>query len=387
MGPKVGEFGMEASVNAIVVTMEDGYYLVDSEPHVENVEPLPQVRPEAAAAIDSYTFGMLLAIIVTQKEASALHHDVQALVAKGDEILARQQTSSDLRDQAAISALRQEDLQRSIERGTRAVEDLRSQLANLRTTSTADRKQLHAEWASNDAAMDSLDARSASLGDQPRSLEDLQRCIKVRQRSLILGVASIYPITRDPSPPINSHNNKTLLSIRGIRLPDSEFVGHDDDTIATALGFVSHLLSMIALYLHLPLRYPLRCMSSRSSISDAVSEHYAGSKVFPLYARGVERLRFDYAVFLLNKNIEQTMNHLHLTVSNLRHTLANLRAVIEAVRAWDCGEPAQDDESTSPRTAGQVDGREDGGLAVPTVNAFLTGIGQMDVNGEALGAD
>jgi hypothetical protein len=50
-----------------------------------------------------------------------------------------------------------------------------------------------------------------------------------------------------------------------------------------------------------PLRYPMLPMCSRSSIKDVISN--IGR--YPLYSKGVDRTRFEYGVFLLNKNLEQ----------------------------------------------------------------------------------
>ena len=38
-------------------------------------------------------------------------------------------------------------------------------------------------------------------------------------------------------------------------------------------------------------------------------------------------MRFEYAVFLLNKDIEQIMNAVGITVRNLRQTLANIQLI------------------------------------------------------------
>lgn len=77
-----------------------------------------------------------------------------------------------------------------------------------------------------------------------------------------------------------------------------------------------------------------------------------GPRAFPLYPKGVDRYRFDYAVFLLNKNIEQVrsrssssegstradlpfssqlMYSQGLTVIDLRNTLPNLMSLILAL--------------------------------------------------------
>lgn len=48
---------------------------------------------------------------------------------------------------------------------------------------------------------------------------------------------------------------------------------------------------------------------------------------FPLYSRGVELYRFEYGVFLLNKDIEQLLKKQGLPVLDLRHILPNLNSL------------------------------------------------------------
>ena len=62
---------------------------------------------------------------------------------------------------------------------------------------------------------------------------------------------------------------------------------------------------MIAHYLEVPLRYAIRPMSSRATIVDLVNQQYQDNPEFPLYWKGSDRFRFDYGVFLLNKDVEQ----------------------------------------------------------------------------------
>ena len=62
------------------------------------------------------------------------------------------------------------------------------------------------------------------------------------------------------------------LSIQGLRLPNSDFTGCDEEQIATALGMVCHMLFIVAKFLNLPLRYPMIPMCSRSIIRDDISQ-------------------------------------------------------------------------------------------------------------------
>lgn len=96
-----------------------------------------------------------------------------------------------------------------------------------------------------------------------------------------------------------------LFTILGQSLPNSSYPpSASDDTLSSALGYVAQVVDTLAIYLSVPLYYPLNLMGSRSTILDLISA-MSGPRAFPLYGRGVEQYRFDYGVFLLNKNIEQ----------------------------------------------------------------------------------
>jgi len=50
---------------------------------------------------------------------------------------------------------------------------------------------------------------------------------------------------------------------------------------------------------------------------------------YPLYPKGVEKFRFEYGVFLLNKNIEQLLNARGHGVQDLKNTLPNIHILLE----------------------------------------------------------
>jgi len=171
----------------------------------------------------------------------------------------------------------------------------------------------------------SLLASKKILAEDKKRLEnDLQLCEKIsvsitnRKWNLISHLRTVYPVSQ-------SSDGKTL-ALAGFRLPNSDFTGCDEEQIATALGFVCHIIFMISKYLEVPLRYPMIPMCSRSVIRDDISQQV--SPKFPLYSRGVDRTRFEYAVFLLNKNLEQLLNSQGLDVITLRHTLPNLQILL-----------------------------------------------------------
>jgi len=119
-----------------------------------------------------------------------------------------------------------------------------------------------------------------------------------------------------------------IWEICGMSLPNSDFTGSDEERVAIALGHVCHYVFMLSKYLDVPLRYELTPKCSRSIISDKITSigHY------PLYSYGVDRKRFEYAVFLLNKNIEQLLHSQGSEViKSLRDTLPNLNTLVSAL--------------------------------------------------------
>jgi hypothetical protein len=82
------------------------------------------------------------------------------------------------------------------------------------------------------------------------------------------------------------------------------------------------------------LRYPIKPLGSRSFIRDDISV-IQGARTFPLWMKGAVFYRFEYAVFLVNKDVQQLMEWVGVACVDIRYTLANLRAVFEAVIEGD----------------------------------------------------
>ncbi|TYG78141.1 hypothetical protein ES288_D02G034200v1, partial [Gossypium darwinii] len=126
---------------------------------------------------------------------------------------------------------------------------------------------------------------------------------------------------------------------------------------AEALNTVTHAVSLIASYLQVPLRYPLRLGGSRSYINDhAASIDPASSDLsldttvsanvkpaeFPLFLEGQDTTRAAYAVFLLNKvgktvhvcSSAFTAHFMSLIVDNLAFIIINNIMVELFGRYW-----------------------------------------------------
>ncbi|GAA5876724.1 hypothetical protein JCM16303_006262 [Sporobolomyces ruberrimus] len=160
------------------------------------------------------------------------------------------------------------------------------------------------------------------------TIASLQTSISSRRTHIITLLSHLFPIepvvpsTTYPSPP------PLLFSILSLPLPNSTYPpSYSDDLLSSALSHAAHLTQILAAYLSVPLCYPIVWRGSRSVVKDEISM-MKGPRAFPLYGKGVDQYRFDYGVFLLNKNIEQLMYSQNLTVLDLRNTLPNLKTLV-----------------------------------------------------------
>ncbi|KAL1123920.1 hypothetical protein AAG570_001690 [Ranatra chinensis] len=145
--------------------------------------------------------------------------------------------------------------------------------------------------------------------------------LDVRIKQLMAQLSYIYPITQ-------AQDGRFL--IRGVHLPYSEdFEGKDETMVSVALGFVAHLVQMMAFFLNVPTRYPIVYFGSRSKVIDHINDKIPDKdRIFPLYARSKDKYVFDYGVYLLNKNIAQLRWTCGLNTSDLRLTLPNLKTLM-----------------------------------------------------------
>ncbi|PFH54705.1 hypothetical protein AMATHDRAFT_248 [Amanita thiersii Skay4041] len=180
----------------------------------------------------------------------------------------------------------------------------------------------------------------------------------------ILDIPLPIPLTpNDPAPPLSMPTQKAVT----------------EEAIATALGYVAQLVQLIAAYLGKGLVYPVVCIGSRSLIRDNISA-MVGPRMFPLFARGVDAYRFEYGVFLLNKNINLLMADRDLRALDMRHTLPNLKNLILILTHGEAAElpgmrttsssvasvkdvsptDAEENESTTPKGRNESQASADG---------------------------
>ncbi|KAL0433007.1 UNVERIFIED_CONTAM: hypothetical protein Slati_2635000 [Sesamum latifolium] len=202
-------------------------------------------------------------------------------------------------------------------------------------------------------------------------LKNLQKLLRVRQQYMVSQVSLLYPVKvvtkKAPEQELESFScsiksgvpdgskpvDQGTLTISGLHLTVIPFTKMSFFTdkkevqrSSTALGYVAHAVSLIASYLQVPLRYPLRLGGSRSYIRDYSPsiEHSASSTTldsttsastkpveFPLFVEGQDSTRAAYAVFLLNKDLEQLLNFIGVKSLGPRQVLANLKELTRTI--------------------------------------------------------
>jgi len=253
-----------------------------------------------------------------EAEINALLSDRSAQSGQSERFTEHEQQYSTIRKDVHVE-------QRSIAHITRRRHDIRQGL-QARRAAVADGKKAQLSTLEHEARIEKAAKLSrAGIADVSiRSQGQLKRVCK--------SLMTIFPIE-----PVK---NKTLhFTIRLIHLPNSVFDDTNRDEIAAALGFTSQLVHQLSLYLSIPLPYPIEPNASESFIRDSISVALVQRK-FPLHPTNVA-YKFEYGVFLLNKNIEFMMNRLGLRVLDIRHTLPNLKYLLFVLTAGTGETPAR----------------------------------------------
>ncbi|KAL1798104.1 hypothetical protein ACET3X_002141 [Alternaria dauci] len=194
------------------------------------------------------------------------------------------------------------------------------------------------------AGRDQQTEAHASLLDQRNTCADTKSLIEKateditgQRRRVCEDILRIFPI--EPVP-----GKALAFTIRGLVLPNSVFDDAKEDTTSAALGYVAQVVNLLSPYLSVILPYPISPHGSTSTIDDPLAVTQSGQnpqRTYPLYTKNVVRYRFEYGVFLLNKNIEILSNALGLRPVDIRHTLPNLKYLLYVATAGKGELPAR----------------------------------------------
>ncbi|GBE78528.1 hypothetical protein SCP_0114170 [Sparassis crispa] len=261
----------------------------------------------------------------TQESLSGIVRPINRLVLKGGAIYATREVSERT---AWVAQLNEETraVDTESDRARNRIAALREDLRSRRELLTLAR-QSHAQFTKEEAE------RELELAEEREWLSSLRSNLSPMRSILITTLANIFPIelvsppdllftildvplpiplaATDPAPPLSLLSHKEVT----------------EDAVATALGFAAQVVQLLAAYMGKGLVYPVTCVGSRSLIKDGISA-MVGPRMFPLFSRSVDTYRFEYGVFLLNKDIEMLMGDRDLRALDMRHTLPNLKNLL-----------------------------------------------------------
>ncbi|OSD05786.1 hypothetical protein PYCCODRAFT_1405673 [Trametes coccinea BRFM310] len=225
------------------------------------------------------------------------------------------------------------ELQQERSRVQQNSRDLRSQIEARREELRQRRKVLAMARQAHDEDLAAESQTEDTISEERVRLSSLRSIIPIMRSNLISIVSFIYPIELVSPPDL-------LFTILDVPLPipvgatdpapPLTFPGHkevSEDSVATALGYAAQVVQLLAAYMGHRLVYPVTCVGSRSMIKDGISA-MVGPRNFPLFSKGVDTYRFEYGVFLLNKDIEMLMTERNLRALDMRHTLPNLKNLL-----------------------------------------------------------
>ncbi|KAI9770403.1 MAG: hypothetical protein M1840_003289 [Geoglossum simile] len=338
IGKSLENFHHPFPPNCVIFYLSDGIYtnLTDMAPQQPPISPFPRVPKSIEDELQptsSYDALMRLstlddciqdALITREKLASQINNILKENQASLDVMSEASQCKESL---AATSRFLTAE-RRQLKSATKRRAELK---ASLEARKEAMQKGRETQWK----AQHYLDGATGKLKECGTLVERTMEDLRGQRRRICEDLMDIYPIDPIPDHPLS-------FTIRGLPLPNSDLESSDidEDTTAAALGHIAHLLYLLSFYLSTPLLYPVQPQSSTSFIQDPISL-MPGPRTFPLYAKGSIYYRFDYAVFLLNKDIEQLMGSNALKTLDIRHTLPNLKYLLYVLASGQGELPAR----------------------------------------------
>ncbi|KAG9471861.1 hypothetical protein GDO78_022446 [Eleutherodactylus coqui] len=319
LGPQI----QARNQNEIIFGLNDGYYGASFD-SVGNTESRrnSHLQVEQNAVRNSYGVFSLLRLHRAQCAIKQTQVTVQKIGKEIEEKLRLSSSSNKLKKDSECLRLKILVLQDELERQKKALGREVELLHKEQNALNGKRNKFNSQREKLQKKSESLNELRKECTAKRESFLKTNAQLTIRCRQLLSELSYIYPID--------------MLELKdyfvcGVKLPNSEdFQAKDDGSVAVALGYTAHLVSMISFFLQVPLRYPILHKGSRSAIKDNINDKLTEKeREFPLYPKGGEKLQFDYGVYLLNKNIAQLRYQHSLGTPDLRQTLPNLKTFLE----------------------------------------------------------
>eukprot|EP00099_Drosophila_melanogaster_P018536 NP_609632.1 UV-resistance associated gene, isoform A [Drosophila melanogaster] len=204
--------------------------------------------------------------------------------------------------------------------------------------------------------------------DQKRQIE---RQVERRMSTLVLELQEIYNI---------QNVGGRQFSICGIAFPHMEQYTSESRqaanaqlldnvsplAVSAALGYVAHLVQMLAIIMDRPLRNRILYEPSKARIVDDIKELTYTTREFPLYTRSIlPSQQTKYAIYLLRQNVSQLCFDI-TGQCDLRNTFGNLLELFSTLRYIERTQRDEVDERDGTAVgAGCGEARLANGLTAP----------------------
>ncbi|XP_054830777.1 UV radiation resistance-associated gene protein isoform X2 [Eublepharis macularius] len=310
------------SPNEIIFGLNDGYYGASYEQKGHTgIQKNSLLQVDQNCVRNSYDVFSLLRLHRAQCAIKQTQVTVQKIGREIEEKLRLTSTSNELKKESECLQLKILVLRNELERQKKALGREVALLHKKQSTLYERGNAFEQEYQKLRTDKEPLQELRKECTAKREQFLKTNAQLTIRCRQLLSELSYIYPIDL---------NDQKDYFICGVKLPNSEdFQAKDDGSIAVALGYTAHLVSMISFFLQVPLRYPIIHKGSRSAIKDNINDKLTEKeREFPLYPKG-EKLQFEYGVYLLNKNIAQLRYQHGLVTPDLRPTLPNLKNFLE----------------------------------------------------------
>ncbi|XP_017075281.2 UV radiation resistance-associated gene protein isoform X2 [Drosophila eugracilis] len=271
-----------------------------------------------------HSMGRALSVLLAEQQqiAPLTLYNAQQLTRRIEALSAKQRL---LKDERETFRQRNERARKRLEEMREQREALQQQLHNQRLRLEQERLELR-----------TLAPQHLEHRDQKRHIV---RQVERRMSTLVLELQEIYNI---------QNVSGQQLSICGIAFPHMEQYTSDSRqaanaqlmenvsplAVSAALGYVAHLVQMLAIIMDRPLRNRILYEPSRARIVDDIKELTYTTREFPLYTRSIlPSQQTKYAIYLLRQNVSQLCfditGHCDLrnTFANLLHLFSTLRYI------------------------------------------------------------
>lgn len=386
--------------NAVIFHLTDGVYT--SFTSLTDYVPAPVAAPARANSsrvLPTASFDALLRLAKLDDSIQDALATRDKLAADLENLLQTNKHALDDRDRVAEGEDRLKTIdfakkvvEKQLDKARKQQEEKKASLKNRRQLMKEDTQRRH---VSNER-MQSSRPELPNIRDEH---EIKRKAIDNQRRRVCQDIQACYPINPIPKQSLS-------FTVRDLHLPNSDDLDTSSpDAVAAALGHTAHVVSTLSHYLSQPLVYPLHLRGSTSTISDTISllktaasttQRYSDEvalRTYPLYSRGVPRFRFEYAVFLLNKDIQLLLETVYaIRVLDIRHTLPNLKYLLYVATAGEGELPARKAGGVRGLLRVKGEGRPHGSRSGSegSTNSALSGIlwhgGTTNANGKAKGA-